>query len=1373
MAAKEATRAEQERIAAQEHRENEARHNFKLSVEALKSHLEDKDDNQPSADIYGKAKGDVHNGTCTWLFNRHEFTEWIAPESKHPILWLNGKHGAGKTVLCSKAIDHLETTQESLVIIHQFLSNDDYIPKNRLLRIFSTELLHHILKQRTIALPTSIKPFLNVRKNESSKLEELIDCLILELPLTYIFIDGLDEVESSIQKRHSSVSDRSHWEQDVQELMSFLFRKAVLRPEKLRVWCSSQSLPRIRNHLYNDNWRHALLEIGMATGDTKSDIKKYLMSSISESTDPMGSMFAELFVGAALATEVEGSFLWASSMLRDLKMRADTPHDLIELARQGLPSRMSEVYQQVINRIKERDGKMSNPPLWKIVLSLLTFAKRPLKVGEVREAIAMIWTSNGNLDKFKVVPKDKILNSCVSLIWCSNTKEDDTGILRLSHSAVRKHVLENIDLGIDSTDDNGLGGSWIIRECCLRYLSQPRYAKPLRKLSPTGSWACDNEHITSQQLLLYAAKYWFQHFDTPVDANSGDNIPEAERDKVKKFLYSPQFRTCIQVQSLFVTGHFLQRFDPITDRGILIRKTLPNWTQQYEDTLNQQYLYFQGEWCRLLQFGRFTGEMDRCLWSALGPEHFFSHGQSRYHNFQFRQSEKVEQTRNRCQVQHVSQDGRRLMVAWIHEENRCLCLEHWKLDGKRDPQIKSTTIIPFSENANHLSRYSSPCSQTFRSIPLLPRVQSVAPVDAMAIRLDASLIRIGSKMYYWSPGSNDALGSYMPLEESFGESWEEVCVRDSFLVLCRQRIYRQQPKTTTEERERERVRWMRNQRETFERSRSRTRSGSSRVRLQVKVKESKLIPSFVIEETDSDSLTTQSDSSESIPNYEEFPDFSAAEESWSDRSTSTKYASSDDLYSHGSDDSKSDDSDSDIKSQLSGDDTESDIKSVLSVESDDENSSGSESIMSMSRVTWSSESESEDSCIGGDLSEDEIIEAEPAEIYAEPLCPVGISQPQSKKICDCCNRGHLREWYHCIICNNGDLDLCESCESRGMWCLDLEHQLYRIVNRKPTGVVSRRNFSVRQELVVYQMDKPENERLVFHFRNKYPTMLHDSAPVIHPTKPLVVWSLCDSLLLFADFNNNTYFEQKIKAKTSKKAHQICANLSFSPCGAFLRVAIIDATAQKPNSVAALDINGSDTTKRRLCLNLHVLILRLSATSPTKNPPKLLRTTSCLLGCSCARPFIPVLPFAFTWTDADLYLTISESYLRVYHVALPDLREQHCDSVDTPTGISSGFTITVPGETILLPRSSHNRSVQFFPATKPGGNATVIIGPRGGYHPSPPIGVYLSERDLGIWVCPEERNEGGGMYNPQITLEGQLEEPWDDDNDCIIIPFDGY
>ena len=325
----------------------------------------------------------------------------------------------------------------------------------------------------------------------------------------------------------------------------------------------------------------------------------------------------------------------------------------------------------------------------RIVLSLLTFARRPLRISEIIEGVATVRTARGNaLNASKLVVPRKILSCCLSLV--RQIKIDGNylnDILHLSHSAVRTFLLKNSDVAevVPDTADE-LVNSRIIRDCCLTYLSQPRYRTILSKDSFGVFWTEDDEDVRNHHLLSYAAKYWYQHFDAETD--SFGPLPPAASDKmaVMSFIKSTNFQTCIQVQSLYVIGHFIQRDDDITDQVKLVRRTLPNWiafqgpnhsnTKDEEDRkaptnddgIHRQYLEWQGEWCELLQCGQsrqFNGEVDRCFWTALGQSNFLSHNTGRYKSFQIQQTGDGQVEEKFCRVQQLSADGRKLMICWL------------------------------------------------------------------------------------------------------------------------------------------------------------------------------------------------------------------------------------------------------------------------------------------------------------------------------------------------------------------------------------------------------------------------------------------------------------------------------------------------------------------------------------------------------------------------------------------------------------------------------------------------------------------------------------------------------------------------------------
>jgi hypothetical protein len=54
---------------------------------------------------------------------------------------------------------------------------------------------------------------------------------------------------------------------------------------------------------------------------------------------------------------------------------------------------------------------------------------------------------------------------------------------------------------------------------------------------------------------------------------------------------------------------------------------------------------------------------------------------------------------------------------------------------------------------------------------------------------------------------------------------------------------------------------------------------------------------------------------------------------------------------------------------------------------------------------------------------------------------------------------------------------------------------------------------------------------IFHFSCRASSMIYASPPVVHPSKPLVVWPLGGGEVLFADFVANTYFLRKLRPST--------------------------------------------------------------------------------------------------------------------------------------------------------------------------------------------------------------------------------------------------
>ncbi len=293
-----------------------------------------------------------HPSSCEWLFDSPGFRRWSADQCDAPIFWLNGRHGAGKSFLCATAIERMRQGPNAPTTAFQFLKKGTEVSKVHILENLvyqMTKSLENVMND----VPDHIIALIEECKDDHGIFETLIPNLFSELDKTYVFVDGLDEASNA---------------SDIQDLVHFLVKETAKLPHKVRLWFSSQPLPNIENYMRKlHNTQIVEKEINII--DTEADIKAYFAAAVPEISN--GDRFARMLVESCMETEVAGSFLWASSMISDLKEKAEDAEDMIHLALRGLPAKMDDIYRGVIAEYKKQ-SKMpgalhSKLPLWKLV----------------------------------------------------------------------------------------------------------------------------------------------------------------------------------------------------------------------------------------------------------------------------------------------------------------------------------------------------------------------------------------------------------------------------------------------------------------------------------------------------------------------------------------------------------------------------------------------------------------------------------------------------------------------------------------------------------------------------------------------------------------------------------------------------------------------------------------------------------------------------------------------------------------------------------------------------------------------------------------------------------------------------------------------
>lgn len=769
-----------------------------------------------------------------------------------------------------------------------------------------------------------------------------------------------------------------------------------------------------------------------------------------------------------------------------------------------------------------------------------------------------------DLNTSKFVTLTAIRKECSRLVRFIQTEDsEEDGTLELNHSAVFAFLRENSDINEVASEERVVLPN-LICDLCIKYLSQPRYSKLLTRRTHFEFTARSGESISIHQLLLYTAKYWYRHCDER--ATSPDY-----HERLRQLIFSQNFYTLIQVQSLSIIGHFLLSFDRITGQPTSMKKILPACVKDIsEDSAHilPQFNDFLYEWSEFLQLGltsEFNGEIDRCFWRALGPEHFLRLGQERYCSFHFASPRTTIDAsavaKSFCFFHSLTPDGQELVLCRVQSSKyvarladfhvtiltvyrECedgtlsLSVERWCIDGTRTPFLVETISLIISCADVQWSLYSTPCS---RKLAFVPRSTSIISPGGFALLNGGSGFRVGSRIILTkdnihslndirsesSPTQGTMLGNRgkelsdeeIPDAETLDlrttgmskdaailtEYCEEIAHQANLLIICRRKIPKPEVSGTESEKT---SRFNRNTR------RRRNLSNSS--------------------DGDSNTSDQESDSNDD-ENNTKGPAFS-------DSNSLKSAASSDTLRSASGDSESSDENSSGFgsgnASSLSDDfnmvsDSEEDSDDLdicpSSEDSEEGDTSGSDSRSLLSVATSdSSDEEVHDNLVNGE---------ENNELGSHYEYPVGITgqRPATSKGCDSCGEFPLKTWYHCAICHHNDYDLCHDCVKTGQWCLSKEHQLYEeISGQGVVSVISWSRFVLGQELLVFDTTSTMEEPIFTHSLSDSAT-LHQSAPIVHPTVPLVVWPICAGKLLFADMRRKASSKKRSFSLQSFKA----------------------------------------------------------------------------------------------------------------------------------------------------------------------------------------------------------------------------------------------
>ncbi|KAN0139385.1 hypothetical protein V8E53_002886 [Lactarius tabidus] len=433
-----------------------------------------------------------HNGTAVWLLQCRIIVEW---KSTGSLLWIHGKPGSGKSVICSSVIQDIMAVCESGSAIMAYFYFD--------FRDLNKQTCHDLLRSLISQLSARSSPCCDIlyyvykaqehgtRQPSDDTLKECLKAMLrlLSQGPTFIVLDALDECPDS----SAFPSPRDEVLQLVKELVD-------LQLQELRICATSRPEVDIRAVLEPLAFRSVSLhdEFGQ-----KTDIADYVRSVVNSTPSAaMRRWRAEdkNMVIETLTESADGMFRWVFCQLDAL--RHCFPPNLRQFLNE-LPETLDETYDRIMKGISKAQKDNAHR-----LLQCLAVAVRPLLVEELAELLAFDFqaSATGGIPTLKEDwrwddEEEAVLSTCSSLITIVHS--GDSRVAQFSHFSVKEYLTSP---RLAQSPHGGVSRFHIDLETAHTIIAQACLATLLWLDERPGS-----SDANVSPLVKYAAQHWVEH----------------------------------------------------------------------------------------------------------------------------------------------------------------------------------------------------------------------------------------------------------------------------------------------------------------------------------------------------------------------------------------------------------------------------------------------------------------------------------------------------------------------------------------------------------------------------------------------------------------------------------------------------------------------------------------------------------------------------------------------------------------------------------------------------------------------------------------------------------------------------------------------
>jgi ankyrin repeat protein len=459
------------------------------------------------------------DGTCEWIVHRSAYSKWADhefPSGAAKILWIHGPAGHGKSVLCARCIQSLETRSE-LAVAYFFCSSNVEAQQNPLVILRSLIRQLVMCNQSALELATKQYRHSNSIPASPSDLWGLLRLIVNRVSNCIFVIDGFDECnppDGHVGRAGSTLQRNQFLAKLKTEVAHTTTRILLVSRDEADI--RSQMCPNVASLT-----KETIDEYKITLEDVRYDIQRFAKSTVKGRLKKKDDTFQEE-LASLMAKRCKGMFLWIK--LKEQELLPGTGKKRLLKLIEDTPSGLEQAYDQSWKNLIDQPRQDRSRAL--AILRWTLFALRPLTVLEMKEALIVTLENDVNDladdladDLEEPIDDDfvttQILGPCGSFLEIRDLERPiDSRTIHLVHFSVKEFLLRttsesslstahDLVFSDQATQNNHLASN------CIWYLNFGNV------------WSSFEKDHTSRPFLDYAVKSWDKHL-----SSAGDVSPE-------------------------------------------------------------------------------------------------------------------------------------------------------------------------------------------------------------------------------------------------------------------------------------------------------------------------------------------------------------------------------------------------------------------------------------------------------------------------------------------------------------------------------------------------------------------------------------------------------------------------------------------------------------------------------------------------------------------------------------------------------------------------------------------------------------------------------------------------------------------------------